>query len=131
MIQSIDPEGREEVLKQNLGNQLNNTTTETSQTITVPRGREPFSVVPQIPAPELQPEESSVAQLPEIESQQVPSLPTLPETRIPVIGRQNARRIVPSDDSLEIAQQRRNRPSPDISPFEETDANSAFIEHGC
>jgi len=132
LIESTDPEEREKFLQQNQGNQLNNSITagqEPSETILVPRGRDPFSIVPQIPVPELTQEESSVGQLPEIQGQQLPSLPTLPETRAPITWRQNARRIVASDDSLDIAQQRRRRPSPTTSVFEPT--NSVFVERGC
>ncbi|NEQ75251.1 MAG: hypothetical protein F6K24_34895 [Okeania sp. SIO2D1] len=126
LIQSTDPEEREKVLQQNLGNEVDDTTIQPSETISVPRGRDPFSVVPEIPVPELAPEESSVAQLPEIQGQQLPGLPTLPETTAPTTWRQNVRRIVPSDDSVIVAQQRRRRPLPNASPFE-----NSFVEHGC
>ncbi len=133
LIKSTDPEEREKSLKQNLENQLDSITTDqsVSETIFVPRTRDPFSVVPQIPVPELTTqEESSVGQLPEIQGQQLPSLPTLPETKSPVTWQQqNARRIVPSDDSLDIAQQGRRRPSPATSVFEPR--NSVFVERGC
>ncbi|NET42397.1 hypothetical protein [Okeania sp. SIO2B3] len=129
LIQSTDPEEREKVLQQNLGNELDDTTIQPSETISVPRGRDPFSVVPEIPVPELAPEESSVAQLPEIQGQQLPGLPTLPETTAPTTWRQNARRIVPSDDNLIVAQQRRRRPLPNTSPFEQN--TNSFVEHGC
>lgn len=129
LIQSTDPEEREKVLQQNLGNE-EDTTVQPSETISVPRGRDPFSVVPQIPVPELSTEEeSSVAQLPEIQGQQLPGLPTLPETTAPTTWRQNVRRIVPSDDSQIVAQQRRRRPLPNISPFEQN--TNSFVEHGC
>ncbi|NEP43649.1 MULTISPECIES: hypothetical protein [Okeania] len=126
LIQSTDPEEREKVLQQNLGNEVDDTTIQPSQTISVPTGRDPFSVVPEIPVPELAPEESSVAQLPEIQGQQLPGLPTLPETTAPTTWQQNVRRIVPSDDSPIVAQQRRRRPLPNTSPFE-----NSFVEHGC
>lgn len=129
LIQSTDPEEREKVLQQNLGNE-EDTTIQPSETISVPTGRDPFSVVPQIPVPELSPEEeSSVAQLPEIQGQQLPGLPTLPETTAPTTWRQNVRRIVPSDDSEIVAQQRRRRPLPNTSPFEQN--TNSFVEHGC
>ncbi|MGB3507665.1 MAG: hypothetical protein WBA93_00130 [Microcoleaceae cyanobacterium] len=131
LIQSTDPQEREKVLRQELGNQSSDTTVAPSDTISVPRGRDPFSAIPEIPVPDLTPEESSVAQLPEIQGQQLPSLPTV-QTTVPTTWQQNARRIVPSDDSL-IAQQRRRRPSPS-SAFE-PDMNSAFdstfVERGC
>ncbi|MGD1702126.1 hypothetical protein [Dapis sp. BLCC M229] len=131
LIKSTDPEEREKSLKQNLENQLDSITTDqsVSETIFVPRTRDPFSVVPQIPVPELTQEESSVSQLPDIQGQQLPSLPTLPETKSPVTWQQNARRIVPSDDSLDIAQQGRRRLSPATSVFEPR--NSVFVERGC
>lgn len=128
LIQSTDPEEREKVLQQNLGNE-EDSTIQPSETISVPTGRDPFSVVPEIPVPELSPEESSVAQLPEIQGQQLPGLPTLPETTAPTTWRQNVRRIVPSDDSLIVAQQRRRRPLPNTSPFEQN--TNPFVEHGC
>lgn len=132
LIQSTDPEEREQVLKQQLGNQSGDAVAQPTQTISVPRGRDPFSAIPQIPVPELIPEASSVAQLPEIQGQQLPSLPTLPETTAPPTWQQNARRIVPSDDSL-IAQERRRRPSPSspLEPDMDSAFNSTFVEHGC
>ncbi len=131
LIESTNPEEREKFLKQNLENQPDSITAGQgpSETIFVPRGRDPFSIVPQIPVPELTTEESPLGQLPEIQGQQLPSLSILPETKAPVTWRQNARRIVPSDDSLDIAQQNRRRPSPTTSPFEST--NSVFVERGC
>ncbi|NES66628.1 MAG: hypothetical protein F6K24_15895, partial [Okeania sp. SIO2D1] len=39
LIQSTDPEEREKVLQQNLGNELDDTTIQPSETISVPRGR--------------------------------------------------------------------------------------------
>lgn len=128
LIQSTDPEEREKVLQQNLGNEVvDDSTVQPSETISVPRGRDPFSIIPEIPVPEeLAPEESSVAQLPEIQGQQLPGLPTLPETTAPTTWRRNVRRVVPSDDSLIVAQQRRRRPLPNASPFE-----NSFVEHGC
>jgi len=129
LIQSTDPKEREEFLKQNLNNQSDNTNTVSSDTIFVPQGKDPFSTVPQIPVPELTPEETEVGQLPEVQGQQLPSLPTLPETKAPVPWRQNARRIIPNDQSLELAQQRRRRPSSTISPFDPR--NSVFVERGC
>ncbi|MGD1715394.1 hypothetical protein [Dapis sp. BLCC M172] len=131
LIKSTDPEEREKSLKQNLENQPDSITTNQgpSETIFVPRTRDPFSVVPQIPVPELIQEESSVGQLPEIQGQQLPSLPTLPETKSPVTWQQNVRRIVPSDNSLDIAQQGPRRVSPPTSVFEPR--NSVFVERGC
>ena len=64
LIQSTDPEEREKVLKQELGNQSGGTVAP-SETISVPSGRDPFSAIPEIPVPELIPEDASVAQLPE------------------------------------------------------------------
>ncbi|NEO54905.1 MAG: hypothetical protein F6K54_18575 [Okeania sp. SIO3B5] len=129
LIQSTDPEEREKILQQNLGNE-EDTTIQPSETISVPTGRDPFSVVPEIPVPEFSPEESSVAQLPEIQGQQLPGLPTLPETTAPTTWRQNVRRIVPSDDSLIVAQQRRRRrPLSNTSPFEQN--TNSFVEQGC
>ncbi|MGK7921090.1 MAG: hypothetical protein AB4080_13895 [Trichodesmium sp.] len=128
LIKSTDPEEREKFLKQNLSNQSDNTTV-SSETILVPTGKDPFSIVPQIPVPELTPEETSVGQLPEVQGQQLPSLPTLPESKAPVAWRQNARRIVPNDQSLELARPRRRRPLSPISPFAPRD--SVFIERGC
>ncbi|MGD1808466.1 hypothetical protein ACP6PL_23945 [Dapis sp. BLCC M126] len=131
LIKSTDPEEREKSLKENLENQPDRYTTNQSpsETIFVPRTRDPFSIVPEIPVPELTQEESSVGQLPEIQGQQLPSLPTLPETKSPVTWQQNVRRIVPSDESLDIAQQGRIRPSPTTSVFEPR--NSVFVERGC
>ena len=130
LIKSTDPEQREKFLKENLENQPDSIRDGgSSETIFVPRTRDPFSVVPEIPVPELTEEEPSVGQLPEVQGQQLPSLSILPETKSPVTWQQNVRRIVPSDDSLDIAQQGRRRQSPTTSVFEPT--RSVFVERGC
>ncbi len=131
LIKSTDPEEREKSLKENLENQADSITIDgvSPETIFVPSTRDPFSVVPKIPVPELTEQEPSVRQLPEVQGQQLPSLSILPETKSPVTWQQNVRRIVPSDDSLDIAQQGRRRPSPTTSVFEPR--RSVFVERGC
>ncbi|MDJ0553738.1 MAG: hypothetical protein QNJ68_04715 [Microcoleaceae cyanobacterium MO_207.B10] len=126
LIQSTDPEERENVLRQELGNRSGDTRLSPSETISVPSGRDPFSVIPNIPVPDVAPEPSSVAQLPEIQGQQLRNLPTLPATTIPTTWQRNVVRIVPSDDSLrEIRRRPPSEPDP-ISGFDST-----FVERGC
>ncbi|MDJ0553739.1 MAG: hypothetical protein QNJ68_04720 [Microcoleaceae cyanobacterium MO_207.B10] len=111
LIRSTDPSERTQSLTQQV--QTQTTQPNNSSQITIPETRDPFSDIPSIPVPRQSSQTggSSLAQLPQLTSQQVPDIPNLPETRSPSSWNQPVPRLEPTNSGESLSSQQNNRRS--------------------